>query len=114
MDKFNPFTFQGRIGRLQYFGFGVVWALILGVASLLLFSGADSSVEPGVGGALAWLLFMLAYAIGTISYGVRRLHDFDKSGWWYLLFFVPFASFIMSLVLLLAPGTPGPNSYGVR
>lgn len=40
--------------------------------------------------------------------------DFDKSGAWYLLVFVPFANFVMGLVLLLAPATRGPNQYGTR
>ena len=42
---------------------------------------------------------------------MRRLHDSDKSGWWYLLAFVPFGGLVV-LVFTLLPGTPGPNRYG--
>lgn len=117
MDKFNPFQFSGRIGRLQYFGFAVIWAIIFFVVSL--FVGAGSSVDPvteevSAGGALTMLTFMVVFFIATLSYGVRRLHDFDKTGWWYLLAFVPFANFVMGLILLFAPGTQGENRYGTR
>lgn len=115
MDKFNPFKFEGRIGRLQYFGFGVIWALIFFVVSLFVGAAGDpASDELGAGSALTMFGFMIVFFIATLSYGVRRLHDFDKSGWWYLLGFVPFVNFIMGLILLLAPGTPGANQYGTR
>lgn len=114
MDKFNPFTFDGRIGRLQYFGFAVIWGLILFFVSVAIGLGTAPSGEPGAGGTLASLGFLLVYFIATISYGVRRLQDFDKNGWWYLLAFIPGVNLVMALILLLAPGTQGPNSYGTR
>lgn len=115
METFNPFRFDGRIGRLQYFGFAVIWAVIFFVAALLVGLGEAAAGGSASGaGSLMYLVLMLVYAVATVSYGVRRLHDFDKSGWWYLLFFVPFANLVMGLVLLFAPGTPGANRYGVR
>lgn len=114
MDKFNPFNFSDRIGRLQYFGFAVIWVIIIVIVVGLIGSGIDPYGQVGAGGASALFLLMLVHAIATLSYGVRRLHDFDKSGWWYLLTFVPFANFVMAPVLLLAPGTPGANRFGVR
>lgn len=114
MDKFNPFTFSGRIGRLQYFGFGVIWGIILFFTFSALGVGADADGNVGSGGVLLSFLLIIVYGIATLSYGVRRLHDFDKSGWWYLLIFVPFANIVMGLILLLAPGTQGANQYGTR
>ena len=113
-DKFNPFTFAGRIGRLQYFGFAVIWAVIVLVVASLSTTGAANSGQIGAGGASAISILTIVYFIATLSYGVRRLHDFDKSGWWYLLTFIPFANIVMGLVLLLAPGSVGPNGYGAR
>lgn len=112
MENFNPFKFDGRIGRLQYFGFGVIWVVILVVAAVII--GAGSSNGGATGGAFLYFLLMLVYAVATLSYGARRLHDFDKSAWWYVIMFIPFANFVMALVLLLAPGTQGPNTFGVR
>ena len=114
MDKFNPFTFAGRIGRLQYFGFAVIWAVIVLVVASLSTTGAASSGQIGAGGTSAISILTIVYFIATLSYGVRRLHDFDKSGWWYLLTFIPFVNIVMSLVLSLAPGSVGANGYGPR
>lgn len=114
MDTFNPFRFDGRIGRLQYFGFGVIWGVIFFVISLFIGIGADDYGNVGAGGSLAIVGLLLTYSIAVVSYGVLRLHDFDKSGWWYLLTFVPLANAVMALVLLFAPGTPGENRYGYR
>jgi uncharacterized membrane protein YhaH (DUF805 family) len=114
VNDFNPFRFEGRIGRLQYFGFGVVWWLIILAVVAILSGGSDPMGGPSAGSALGSFALMVVYFIATLSYGVRRLHDFDKSGWWYLLSFVPLIGLVMALILLLAPGTPGANSYGVR
>ena len=55
---------------------------------------------------------------------VRRLHDFNRSGWWsliLLIFLLPlpwpplgYALTALCLVLLFVPGTRGPNRYGSR
>jgi len=111
METFNPFRFEGRIGRLQYFGFAVIWAVILYVMALVVALGGE---DVGTTGALMWLVLTLVYVVATVSYGVRRLHDIDKSGWWYLLAFVPLANLMLALILLIGPGTPGPNRFGVR
>jgi uncharacterized membrane protein YhaH (DUF805 family) len=106
MENFNPFKFEGRIGRLQLFGFGVIWGVILFIL-MLMFGGSSS-------GIFVYFVIWVVYAIATVSYGIRRLHDFDKSGWWYLLGFVPLANFVLAVILLFAPGTQGANTYGVR
>jgi uncharacterized membrane protein YhaH (DUF805 family) len=118
MTDFNPFKFSGRLGRLQYFGFAVIWAVILTV----LFMAIGGSVDPetgagGAGGGLFAILSMITYGIATISYAVRRFHDFDKSGWWVLLNLIPFVNFVVGLVLLFAPPSPSAqeeNRYGYR
>jgi uncharacterized membrane protein YhaH (DUF805 family) len=114
VGDFNPFRFEGRIGRLQYFGFGVIWWLIILVVVALTSDGFDAVAGPSAGSAFSSFVLMVIYFIATLSYGVRRLHDFDKSGWWYLVSFVPLVNFVMALILLFAAGTPGANGYGAR
>jgi len=43
---------------------------------------------------------------------VRRLHDTDRSGWWWLLALVPIVGWIILLVWNCSRGTRGPNRYG--
>lgn len=76
-----------------------------------------ASMFSGVGILIG--LWILAVLIPSIAVTVRRLHDRDMSGWWYLAFFVggmiPYIGFIASialLVLMVLPGTEGPNRFG--
>ena len=47
----------------------------------------------------------------TISLAVRRLHDSGKSGFWWLIGFIPVIGTITLIVFYCLPGTPGPNKY---
>lgn len=40
------------------------------------------------------------------------MHDVDRSGWWWLLVFIPVVGWIVLLVWAVTRGTPGPNRYG--
>ncbi len=55
---------------------------------------------------LAIVLFLVHLALT-----IRRLHDTDREGWWYLISFVPFGGVVL-LVFTVMAGTPGPNRYG--
>ena len=57
-------------------------------------------------------LFGLALIIPSLAVTVRRLHDQDKSGWYYFIAFIPLVGPIVLLVFLCTDGTPGPNRYG--
>jgi uncharacterized membrane protein YhaH (DUF805 family) len=93
----------------------VIWSVILVVVSLLAGLTADpTSGDLASGGVVAPTALLFIHLIASVSYGIRRLHDFDKSGWWHLLLFVPFANLAMALIMLQAPGSPGGNRYGVR
>jgi uncharacterized membrane protein YhaH (DUF805 family) len=86
--------------------------------------GADPSTMQGPGplfyvGAGLLGIYALGVFIPMLAVVVRRLHDRDMSGWWYLGFIIasmiPFVGFIASiafLVIMVLPGTPGPNRFG--
>ena len=89
-------TFEGRARRSEYwyFGlFGFVVGLVLGWI-------------PVVG-----MLISLAFLLPSIAVGVRRLHDVGKSGWWYLLVFVPIANLVLIYFYIL-DSQAGTNEYG--
>jgi uncharacterized membrane protein YhaH (DUF805 family) len=61
---------------------------------------------------LLLVLYSLAIFIPNLAVIVRRLHDQDKSGWWFFISFVPIIGGIWLLILYLTDGTPGPNRFG--
>ncbi|MXO90795.1 DUF805 domain-containing protein [Pontixanthobacter aquaemixtae] len=120
--------FEGRSRRMEYWSFALATTIIYLIFIGLMFAGGFSASSMGASGelgAIFWLgagllgIFALAILIPSIAVGVRRLHDRDMSGWWYLGFIVlgmiPYIGFIASIafiVIMFLPGTPGPNRFG--
>lgn len=59
-----------------------------------------------------WMLFLLVQLIPTLAVSVRRLHDTNRSGWWYLLVLIPIIGGLILLIFFCTDGTPGDNRYG--
>lgn len=57
-------------------------------------------------------LLTLGLLIPSLAVQVRRFHDQDKSGWFWLLNFVPYVGGIIVLVFMCLEGTKGPNRFG--
>ena len=100
-------TFGGRASRKEYWMF-TLWVIIISmVLSFVLgFIGNDTISN------LVLIGFLLVILVPAIALAVRRLHDIDKSGWWYLINFVPFIGVIIFLVFMVLPSNPGENTYG--
>ena len=111
-----PFSFDGRIRRIEYFLSGIVGGIVfsiawaLGIGTFILGAGMGSA-----GGSVFGLLIGLAALVASmwfsLAQGVKRLHDLDKSGWLILLMFVPIVNALFGLYMLFADGTLGPNQY---
>ena len=113
----QAFNFGDRATRREYWFFmlqlyaGFLIAMFgIGMVLGLAYPAAldDDSPVVGVLTIVALLLFLIPY----LSASVRRLHDHDKSGWMFLLTFVPIAGWIFYLIMMLTPGTQGANGYG--
>jgi len=55
---------------------------------------------------------MLAVLIPGLAVAIRRLHDTNRSGWWFLIVLVPLIGAIVLLVFLLQDSQPSENQYG--
>lgn len=94
-------SFHGRISRKPYWvGIGALLGLNL-LSYILL----------GRTGLLAFIIGIVIFLIG-VAIVVKRLHDWDKSGWWALLGLLPYMNLVLVVVLGLVEGTRGPNQYG--
>lgn len=96
-------VFTGRAGRQEFWMFALInfgIAIALNIVANLLGLGILS------------FLYSLAVFLPSLAVTIRRLHDTDRIGWWALIALVPFVGWIVLLVLMALPGTPGPNRYG--
>lgn len=119
-------TFSGRASRSEFWWFMLFYWLVLVGVSFLVFGVFGALGGPGNGGfggpGVFLVLFgivFLALFLPLLSVTVRRLHDRDMSGWWYLgvliLGQVPYLGVLISigfLVLMALKGTDGPNRFG--
>lgn len=104
--------FNGRAGRAEFWGFVAIYLAIFFPPYLLglILTAADIRGLGIFFSLLAWLV-SLALLVPSIAVSVRRLHDRDMSGWFYLLGLVPFGGLVL-LVFYCMEGTPGANRYG--
>ncbi len=126
--------FSGRSRRKEFWSFVLLNVIVMAVLMAIVFSSMPmatltspenmgnpmavySMFFGGVGLVVA--LWWLVTLIPNIAVAIRRLHDRDMSGWWYLGMIVatmiPFVGFIAGiafLVVMCLPGTPGANRFG--
>jgi uncharacterized membrane protein YhaH (DUF805 family) len=112
--------FTGRARRAEYWWFALLVVIVeMSMLFVLMITSAAAGVTAGqpTGGVnlaslvVAELLF-LALVPPHLAVSVRRLHDTNRSGWFYLINFVPLIGSIMLLVVLSEDSGRGPNRYG--
>ena len=105
--------FNGRSRRKEFWMFQLFNIIILFTISIIL--GIFLDLIGNGAGVISMILFF-AYAVAvvvpSIAVTIRRLHDINKSGWYYFVSFIPFIGSIILLIWLCTEGTLGPNQYG--
>ena len=102
--------FSGRAPRSEYWWF-YLFAVLLFSASILVDIAITGGLEEG---DIPFVTSILALGIllPSLALAIRRLHDTDRSGWWYLIGLVPLVGGIILLVFFVTRGTDGPNRFG--
>lgn len=128
------FSFSGRLNRLAYF---LRYLVSLAIFLVVLFVCAFLIAALGPLGmifSIPIIVVCVVFIVVSISLTVRRLHDMNFSGWWYLVILglglisggvegvqgnpsaismiINLISLVISLVILFYPGTKGPNRFG--
>ena len=103
-------TFKGRTSRKNF------WLAVLGIFIISFLLGIVCGILQSVTGSesitsIVTLIWELALIVPSIAIGVRRLHDINKSGWWYFISFVPFVGSIILLVFYCLPAVNEGNNY---
>lgn len=145
-------VFNGRARRKEYWMY-TLFCIVFAIAAAILdnifgttfkfsYTVGDNTIPLNLNYGYIYAVYGIAVIIPGIAVIVRRLHDVGKSGWFYLLCFLPIllgyllifigvhshillcliigalvvllslGLLIWLLVLLCTEGTPGENKYG--
>ena len=102
--------FSGRARRQEYWLFALfnfIAGIIIGVIAGVLVSVTNVTAFAYLGS-----IYNLAVLIPGLAVLFRRLHDTGRSGWWWLLAFIPFIGWIVLIVFCCLDSQPGENQYG--
>lgn len=126
-------TFRGRASRAEFWWWFLVSYLVSFVLGLVGQAIAGPQPQPPVAATteaevsayvsavfgwvaqasvLAWI-WSLATLVGTIALSTRRLHDTGRSGWWYLIAFIPLVGAIILIVFWASAAKPEGQRYDV-
>ena len=98
--------FSGRARRSEYW-YWTLWVALIGAVDAVIEQVILKDSYHYVSSAILGLIFLLP----TLAVSVRRLHDTDRSGWWYLIQAVPVIGGIVLLVFFVQDSGPD-NRYG--
>ena len=101
--------FTGRARRSEYWYFALFNMIVSFVITLVVAFIAGLTV-----GTIIGYLYALVVFIPGLAVCVRRLHDVGKSGWYYLVSFIPLIGWIWLLILVCTDSQPGTNEWGVN
>ena len=102
LSKYATFSGRARRSELWYFLlFTFIVSFVASIIDIVLLKGTPVLAS----------VVTLAFLLPSIAVSIRRLHDLNKSGWWYLVALIPLAGLIL-LFWFIGEGTQGPNQYG--
>jgi len=108
----NYVTFSGRARRSEYWYF--ILANIVLVVAFCSMNALISEFLFDTSGAFFILLGIYGVSMILPLYALisRRLHDINKSGWYYFVRFIPLIGPIWFIILMCTEGDHGRNNYG--
>jgi len=119
LNAFKKYAvFKGRSGRKEYWIFTMInvaayFALTaVSVINMNMAINSGDYNESTIVMAYLPSIFGLAIFVPSLAVAVRRLHDVGKSGWWFLINFIPLLGAIYFLFLMSQAGEVGGNKYG--
>ena len=106
-------TIKGRAPRSEYWWFQAMFVpLFLFVVIMSEAENLESSSELIIWFYLLCFVIVIISLIPVITVTIRRFHDTNKSGWYFLLEFIPLIGWLIVLAMLIEKGTEGKNRFG--
>lgn len=104
--------FSGRARRKEFWMFVLINFIISIVLTIIdRVAGLTYGTAPAEYGILT-TIYALAVLLPSIAVSIRRLHDINKPGLWFLIYLIPCVGFIFWIIFNVKEGDPGANQYG--
>ena len=99
MNPFNLlFGFSGRINRAKWWLAVLIYCVVSIVGTLIVLVSGSQEMQLAL-----YIIVNISIFISTIAVGIKRLHDREKSGaWWLALYLVPWVLYYLGVGLLTA------------
>ena len=107
----NYATFSGRATRSEYWYFTLISVLISII--ITLFDVMIGTYDDVSGFGMFSSIFSLALFIPSLAVLARRLHDTNRSGWWFFIVLIPIIGIIV-LIVFLCLDSKEDNKYGIN
>ena len=106
-------TIKGRAPRSEYWWFQAMFVpFFLFVVIMSEAENLESSSELIIWFYLLCFVIVIISLIPVITVTIRRFHDTNKSGWYFLLGFIPLVGSLIVTVMMIPEGNKGKNKYG--
>jgi uncharacterized membrane protein YhaH (DUF805 family) len=124
-------TFSGRASRSEYWWWALisfVVSIVLGIINRIIVGFPSVTYRPGesftdlykrslldgLQGSVIPDIWALITLVGGLALIVRRLHDTNRSGWWYFISWVPLVGWIIMIVFMVLPPDPAGARFDRR
>ncbi|WP_054311829.1 DUF805 domain-containing protein [Mesorhizobium sp. 1M-11] len=102
------FGFNGRLSRQAFALAGLLLYVIRSYPIYRLYTAPDQATMEQW--ASIFLVVLGVLILSHLALAAKRLHDFDRTGWYGLFFII--GDIIVFILLCLPQGTRGANRYG--
>ena len=106
------FSLRGRLSASWYV-VAMVGLIVLSSMSYYILLPMCAFL-PGPIKGLAMISYVLLVLWSCIALTVRRLHDLGHSGWWFLIYFIPFLNMLLLIYLCFWKGKSEENMFGTH
>ena len=101
----NYVNFSGRARRKEYWYFMLIQIVLVIVAMIL------DVIMFGTPIGLFYVVVVLGLLLPSLAVTIRRLHDTNRSGWWFFISLVPLVGIVL-IVSLVSDTKPETNKWG--